>query len=516
MRTDGPRFRLFCREFIRHTKGRWFNQPLILSEPQQAFWDEALVVDEAGRRIYTEIVRGLPKKNGKSTEVSAFGLYMTALDGEEGAEVYAAAASKEQARVIFGQGRDFIDINPALADLFVPRRNYIESPRNRGLFRVLSSDAFKQHGINPSCNLIDELWAHESPDMYVALTSATGAREQPLTVTITTAPLSEDPDDVLGAIYKSAMEDPRLERPDPYLAILRDRENGFLFWWHGAPEGSDPNDPEVWRRSNPAPWITAEYLRRERNKRGMRLSDFVRFHLNMVPEADEESLLPAGLWADLEGEFTLDPELPVAVAVYLAQTYDIAAIAVAQRQALAEPKDGVTQRTVLEVTFTTNPYPEGDPGRGMWQIDTAALREDLRALYEKYPKAATYKPDQKGVPAAGPAFLYPSWLKESAQMLAVEGLNMLEFPSWDKFMVPATNTFVALARDALLVHGSDAMLAEHVGNAVALRRDRGWRISARKKSPHRLVEGATAAVMAVHQAQVEPPKPSRPGRAAGF
>jgi len=49
------------------------------------------------RKAYIEV----PKGNGKSFLISAIALYMLALDGERGAEVYSAATTKEQARVVF-------------------------------------------------------------------------------------------------------------------------------------------------------------------------------------------------------------------------------------------------------------------------------------------------------------------------------------------------------------------------------------------------------------------------------
>lgn len=523
--TDGPRFARFCAENIVHTKGRQFaGKPLILEDFQREFFDELLSVDpDTGRRYYSEAVWGLPRKNGKSTSVAAFGLYMACADGEPGAEVYCAAAARQQARIIFDQDRRFVATSPTLAGEFVPRRNWIDHPATGSVLRVISSDAPKQHGLNPSANVIDELHAHESGDLYAALTSAGGAREQPLTLTITTAGWNKST--VLGEIVDRALARTVLVEERPGLTIVRDRTNGFLLWWHGAPEDADPDDPEVWRIANPAPWITDRYLARERHKPSMRLNDFRQLHLNQWPNVDED-WLPHGAWADCrDASVGLDRGLPVAVGVDIALTHDYAAVVVAQRQSRHDA-DGIPlpDRTVIRSKFWHNPWEEGHPNHATWELEIAEVREYLRELYSTFKVSAATKPDSR-VPAPGPAFTYDPWkFTESAQTLRSEGLNMLEFPQFNRYMVPASSTLYEQIITGRIVHDGDAIMAEHIGNARGLRTDRGWRIRKPKDKNGREIEskhidGAVAGAMAVHQAQTDPPRalvgPTRPS-AVGF
>jgi hypothetical protein len=99
------------------------------------------------------------------------------MEGEPGAEVYSAAASKDQARVVFNQAREFVDASPLLRDWLRPMRNAIVCDHTGGVYRVLSSDAPLQHGLNPSMVVVDELWAHRDPALYYALTIGQLARE---------------------------------------------------------------------------------------------------------------------------------------------------------------------------------------------------------------------------------------------------------------------------------------------------------------------------------------------------
>lgn len=503
--TDGGRFAAFCRRYIRQTKGRWAGQPLILEPFQQAFVDELLEVGPDGKRVYTEALLGIPRKNGKSTLAAALGLYFLTSDGEIGPEVYAAAAARDQARVIFNQAREFVDASPGLQDFVRARQYHIESKQNRGVFRVLSSDARLQHGLNPSAVVIDELHAHRDPELYTALTTGSGARDQPLTVTITTAGFDEE--QILGLIYNRALEAPDVER-DPFLVRARDRENRFLMWWYGADRDADPDDPAVWRGANPAPWITEEYLRVQRYKPSTRLADFKRLHLNAWVQV-ETDWLPAGAWERCrEGEYDpadplrgLDRRLPLCVGIDWAMTEDATAVVMAQKQG---------ERIVVRSRFWFNPYPTNHPQREKWRLDADEVLDWLRWLRREFP-APTVKIDDRVF--AGPAFLYdPMFLAIEAERLLKEGLAMVETPQTPTRLIPAAATTFTLVNEAAqtdrrtgIVHDGNPVLTAHLANVVPQPRGHGWWLDKPKGSTTKKIDGARALIMAVHQAQQPTP-----------
>jgi phage terminase large subunit-like protein len=97
------RVRTFFRKFLRHSKGQFAGKPFELLDWQ---W-EGVIRPLFGwrrpdgtrrfRRAYIEI----PKKNGKSTLCAGIALYLLTKDNEPGAEVYSAAADRDQASALY-------------------------------------------------------------------------------------------------------------------------------------------------------------------------------------------------------------------------------------------------------------------------------------------------------------------------------------------------------------------------------------------------------------------------------
>jgi len=491
---DGARVAGFLWSYATHTKGRWAGDRFAVESWQRDFLDEAFEVDPAtGLRVYTEVLLGIPRKNGKTALAGGAGLYLLGWDGEAGAEVYAAAAARQQGYIVFGQAREMVGRSPRLADYLAVRRYYIECPANGGIFRVLSSDAPLQHGLNPSGNIIDELHAHKSPDLYVALTTGSGAREQPLTIAITTAGWDEET--ILGQIYRRALSLPDFEQRTPFLTIARDRANGFLMYWYGLPEGADLDDLRVWKGANPASWITESYLEREIHKPTMRPDDALRYHGNRWTRT-EASMLPAGSWDRCASPLELDRKLPLHVGIDVGMNNDSTAVVAAQRQG---------KRTVVRSRVWANPYPPGHRLRQMWVTPMGEVLTYLRELRSQFRASAC---EIDGVPMEGPEFAFdPRYMLGEARLLEGEGLAMQKIDQTDQRMVPASMTFYRLVMEGALAHNGDPELAAQIANAIPHVKDRGWRIS-KPKGSSRKIDAAIAAAIAVWRAQEPTPERS--------
>ncbi len=423
--SGGPHFAAYCERYVGHTKGRWAGRPLVYEDWQRAFWWEALGFDPAtGLRIYNEVGLGIPRKNTKSTMASAAGLYMLDADGEPEPEVYVAAAARNQAGIVLGQARSMVQRSPLLLDRLVPHRYAIECPRNGGIMRSLSSDAALQHGLNPSANIIDELHAHKSAELYTALTTGTGAREQPFTLWITTAGVAGE--GILAVVFESMFSGTGELEVRGSLLIYRDRVNGTLIYWYGAPRDADIEDPAVWFAANPVSWLhDGKYLRAQfaRLKARGALLEWRRYHLNQFV-GFEDTWLREGAWSRAKGDLPLNAALPIGVGIDKSPDGELGAVAVAQRQG-----DRIVVRAQLFA-------PESATG----MASTEAMRGRLRELRAEYPLPQA-QDEKTRRPLAGPAYAFDRYaFGESAEMLDSDGLNMVDLPMTASVMGAAAAT----------------------------------------------------------------------------
>jgi phage terminase large subunit-like protein len=329
------RFLRFCRK-LRHIKGsKWAGRPLELDLWQVVYvaaplfgWRRA-----DGMRLYRTLFLEVPRKNGKTTISSAIALYALCADGEPGAEVYAAAAAREQARQCFDPASKMVDASPALSKRLRTLQSSIVYGAKASSFKVLAGEqaANLQHGLNVHCAVIDELHIHKKRDLVDTLETGTGSREQPLIVIITTAGV-DDP----GSIYTEKRDyAQKVAQGD-----LEDHE--FLAVIYSIDEatadraGDDPFVESSWRKANPGygtslqPSYIARAARQAKNNPAA-LNTFLRLHLN-VRTGQVTRWLPLDKW-DRSGARWIRPDFEelygrVAYAgLDLASSTDLAALA---------------------------------------------------------------------------------------------------------------------------------------------------------------------------------------------
>lgn len=499
--SGGPHFAAYGERYIRHTKGRWAGRPLVYEDWQRDFWWEALEFDPAtGLRVYSEVGLGLPRKNTKSTMASHGGLYMLDADGENEPEVYVGAAARAQAGLVMGQSISMVRRSPLLLDRLKPYRYRIECPRNGGVMRSLSSDGALQHGLNPSANIIDELHVHKSPELYTALTTGTGAREQPFTLWITTAGVAGE--GILADLYESMFSGTgTLEQRTDSLLIYRDRVNGTLIYWYGAPRDADIEDPAVWYACNPISWLhDGKYLSGQFAKLKARgaLLEWRRYHLNQFLGTATTWLRP-GAWSDCRGDLPLNVSLPVGVGIDRSPDGEHGAVVVAQLQG---------DRVVVRAQAFAP-----DPATGI--VSTRAMRQRANAIRAEYPLAQVADPKTKR-PLPGPAFgLDRTSLGEMADGMTDDGLNVVDVPMTAAHMAPPTMTTFDLITTGRLIHDGDPVLAEHVASTQSTLSDRGMKVL---RSKSMVNVAAVAMVRAVAMAMQDAPAVfvRKPRKAVGF
>lgn len=273
---------IFAFSLLRHTKGKWAGQPL-KPDPWQIAYILAPVFgwvrfdEDADRwvRVIRELYVDIPRKNGKSTTLGGIAIYMTAADDEQGAEVLAAATTKEQAGFVFAPVKALCEKAPALKGHLRALATRIIHPASASYFQAISNVADAQHGANIHCAVIDELHVHKTAEMVETLETGTGSRDQPLIATITTAD-----DGKPGTIYERKRK--RIEQ----LAsrILTDSTTYGVVW--AAEKSDDPFAEATWRKANPGFGVspTRSYLAKEAAKAKdspADLAKFLRLHLGL-------------------------------------------------------------------------------------------------------------------------------------------------------------------------------------------------------------------------------------------
>ncbi|MCM2292286.1 terminase large subunit [Allorhizobium sp. BGMRC 0089] len=249
----------------------WFSKHLRLNggqfegirftpHPSQAFrigslfgWKWADTGLRRFRRFYDEEGKG----NGKSPLLGGIGLMMMVADGEPRAEVYAAAAKKDQAQVLFRDAVAMRDQSPSLARKVtsqgenpVWQLTYRAKGGDKRFFKPISSDK-AQSGPRPSCALCDEVHEHPNRDVIEMLERGFKFRKQPLLVMATNS----------GSDRNSICWEEHQHAVNVAAGIVQD-DTTFSFVC-SLDEGDDwENDPECWVKANPLldVTITRDYL----------------------------------------------------------------------------------------------------------------------------------------------------------------------------------------------------------------------------------------------------------------
>ncbi|WJY17500.1 terminase large subunit [Alteriqipengyuania flavescens] len=257
--------------------------------PFQRDWIEAVyAVDGDGNRRVRTGLMSVARGQGKTVLAALLTLcHLCGPEAEQRGECYSAAATKEQAGLIFAEMEAIILATPWMADRLNVQRFYkiIEDAETGSKYRALASDGKAVHGTASSFIVCDELAQWKKRELFDVLRTSMGKRKEPLLLAIGTQ--SPHPENLMSELVDYAERVNSGEIEDAAF-------HGVLY---AVPEDADPYDPENWPLANPAigVFVSAEQIANEA-ERAQRMPTFepafLNLHCNMRVDAEPKAINP--------------------------------------------------------------------------------------------------------------------------------------------------------------------------------------------------------------------------------
>lgn len=320
-----------------HAKGDLAGTPLILEEWQKEKiikplfgWKEkgtTSITSKDGKLIkrfhkrkfrfaYIEV----PKKNGKSTLLSAIAQIFLDIEPEKGAEVVGIAWGRKQAGIIFDMVKRSVAMSPRMTERVDLFRNAILSKDGEKRYTTWSKEAGGEDGQSPNLIICDELHQHKSGELIDMAEKSMAARSNPLSLVITTAG-----DNLQGIGYERSNY-----AKDVAQGIIKD-ESLLVCIYCADEKKDDIYDPEVWKRVNPQLGVSIplEFFEQEAAKAKTSVyweNSFKRYHLNIWNNTRNQ-FISDSVWMDSMWDFDEDQlnGLPCFGGMDLSSTGDITA-----------------------------------------------------------------------------------------------------------------------------------------------------------------------------------------------
>lgn len=482
-------------ESLCHTKGTWAGKPFELMD-----WQEQIIRDlfgilkSNGYRQFNTAYIEIPKKNSKSELAAAVALLLTCGDGEQRAEVYGAAADRQQTSIAFDVAADMVRMCPALnkrVKILASQKRLIYEPTN-SFYQILSAEAYSKHGFNVHGVVFDELHSQPNRKLYDVLTKGSGdARMQPLFFLITTA--GTDTHSICYEVHQKAQDiiDGRKIDPTFYPVI------------YGADDTEDWTSPKVWKKCNPSLGETigidkvktacesAKQNPGEENSfRQLRLNQWVKQAVRWMPMDKWDKCAFAVNEEQLEGRVCYG-------GLDLSSTTDITAFVLVfppldeEDKYIILPYFWIPEDTLdLRVKRDHVPY-------DVWERQGYLQTTEGNVVHYGY--------IEKFIEQLGKKFnireiAFDRWgAVQMVQNLESMGFTVVPFGQGFKDMSPPTKELMKLTLEQKIAHGGHPVLRWNMDN-IFIRTDPAGNIKADKEKSTEKIDGAIATIMALDRA----------------
>ena len=489
-------------ENLCHTKGKWAGKRFWLLP-----WQEQLIRDIFGivkpdgyRQLRTAFVE-ICKKVGKSELAAAVALYLLYADNEPSAEVYGAAADRQQASIVFDVARQMVEMSPALLkrSKLMTATKRIVNYGNSGYYQVLSAEVGGKHGFSVSGLVFDEIHTQPNRQLYDVLTKGSSdARQNPLHFIITTA--GTDRHSIAYELHTKAVDILEGRRVDPT----------FYPVVYGLKDDEDWEDEANWYKVNPSLGYTVDierlrdaYREAKQNPadevtfKWLRLNMWVSSTVAWIPDAifmkgNEEIDLAALEGRDCYGGLDLSSTGDITALVLMFPPRD------EDEKYILLPFFWVPEETIPQrVKAASVPYDIWERQGYLLSTEGNVIHYDfiekfINDLAEKYHIVE---------------IAVDRWnATQMIQNLEGDGFTMVPFGQGFASMSGPTKDFYRLLMEGKIIHGGHPVLRWMAGNVV-VDTDPAGNIKVTKAKSKEKIDGIVAAIMALDRCirnQTEP------------
>lgn len=489
-------------ENLCHTKGKWAGKRFwLLPWQEQLIRDIFGIIKPDGYRQFRTAFVEICKKVGKSELAAAVALYLLYADNEPSAEVYGAAADRQQASIVFDVAKQMVEMSPALLkrSKLMTATKRIVNYGNSGYYQVLSAEVGGKHGFSVSGLVFDEIHTQPNRQLYDVLTKGSSdARQNPLHFIITTA--GTDRHSIAYELHTKAVDILEGRRVDPT----------FYPVVYGLKDDEDWEDEANWYKVNPSLGYTVDierlrdaYREAKQNPadevtfKWLRLNMWVSSTVAWIPDAifmkgNEEIDLPALEGRDCYGGLDLSSTGDITALVLMFPPRD------EDEKYILLPFFWVPEETIPQrVKAASVPYDIWEKQGYLLSTEGNVIHYDfiekfINDLAEKYHIVE---------------IAVDRWnATQMIQNLEGDGFTMVPFGQGFASMSGPTKDFYRLLMEGQIIHGGHPVLRWMAGNVV-VDTDPAGNIKVTKAKSKEKIDGIVAAIMALDRCirnQTEP------------
>ena len=495
---EAVKWMTLTKKVLRHGKGKWKGQPIILTHFQQFLLLNILCwkVKRTNLRRFTKIYIQLARKNAKTTILAVICIGHLFFDINEDPEIIIGANDEKQARICVNMAGLIIEQSPDLAKkvrageikIYRHKGEVLKVVYKGGSIEAISKNPETKDGSSPSLAGVDEF--HEAKDdrLLNVLESGQGARH-PFQIVITTAGFRKE-----GPCYSNlrrvAIEvlEGRLEN-DAHFVLICELDNE-----------KEAHDPKMWIKTNPLiddietlrPFIADAY-KTAKAEGGTKWVNFLTKNMNTWTDAPEVFIEDA-VWMEnyiheLSLEWFRDKE--VYCGLDLSISTDLTSFVIIH-------EDDLGKLHLLPMFW----LPESKLEDDRFDYVGAQMNGELNVCdgdvinHEDVAGTIIKVAEMCEVVSIG----YDAYLFNKTILQLIEGASLpfsrvaQGFPG----MWPPTDQFMKLVAERKINHGNNGLLRWNCSQTVLATNHEGFKKPTKEKGRNK-IDGIVASIIAVHE-----------------